>query len=135
MCGCNCCNNVTPIVINGIGTVTPGATGSITLLTQLTTSPQVGDIYVTRFILDLSDSALTGAEAVKLDVDGTEYEITLRNGTFLQVGRLRRRQLVYMIFEYDTTGGHFRVLNAVGGGLLLRVPETAATTSTTGEEG
>lgn len=118
---CNCCNCPTPIIIDGIGTVTPGNDGSVIFLTLLNETPEVSDLFVTRFIVDLSDSQLTGAEAVKFQIGENTYDVTLWNGTFLQVGRLRRRQLIYLIFEYDSNGGHFKVLNAVGG-LLLRIP-------------
>lgn len=122
---CDCKNNI--IRINGIISATPGTTGSLILSTIGNVAPKIGNRYVTRICVSLKNSSLTGEEALILRVNGVDYNVRLFNGEPLQVGRLRRRELLKMTFVFDASasGGHFRVCDGVCP-LCLRV-----TTSTT----
>ena len=123
---CNqCYKNV--LNINGITDSAPGPTGNLTLSTTNTVAPEIGNYYITRICICLRDSDLTGEEPVRIEIDDVIYDITTRTGEFLQVGRLRRRQYLKLIFEFDTSaaGGHFRVCNDICP-LCLRVVADAA---------
>lgn len=130
---CNCKNNI--IRINGIVSATPGAAGSLILSTIGNVAPKIGSKYITRICVSLKNSSLTGEEALILRVNGIDYNVRLFNGEPLQVGRLRRRELLKMIFVFDASaaGGHFRVCDGVCPICLRVIDATDATTPSTPE--
>lgn len=121
-----CKNNI--LRISGIVSATPGPDGSLVLETSNTLAPEIGNIYLTRICISLRDSDLTGEEAVVIEVDGVEYPVILCTGEPLQVGRLRRRQFLKLLFEFDSgdVGGRFRVCSDVCPLCLRVVAATAA---------
>ena len=113
--------------ISGIVSSTAGPDGTLVLETSNTLAPEIGNCYFARICISLRDSDLTGEEALIIEVDDVQYPVILYTGEPLQVGRLRRRQFLKLLFEFDsgTVGGRFRVCSDVCP-LCLRVVAAAA---------
>lgn len=126
---CNCENNV--LHVTSIVSAVPGAAGNLTLGILETATPIVCKKYIIRICVNLRDSALTGEEPLRLQINGVTYDVLTCRGEAVKVGNLRRRALLTMVFKFDTTaaGGHFEAYCGVYPLCLRAVAAAAAATN------
>jgi len=88
--------------------------GTSATITVVNTSLENEDGYKLRYCLKWTNA--TGAENLFITVNGTTYPVLTKFGNPVTIGRLRRRELLCLIFSNltDTTTGtvpHFTLLN------------------------